>query len=145
MAQQQEWPEATYILRQAAFMPTKPGGRCQWLQAGASVTYQGKPGPHMEATCEEGREALKRAGEQTLSPLNRLALHGTSDDDLLEAMRNNQAFGEFLRLRAEREIPQVKLPGAASPVAVPKPPAAPPVAAAGKGVPPPPPPPAPKG
>jgi len=130
MVDETEWPRTEYILSQTAYIARKPGGVSEVLQAGTKIVFQGRPGPHMEATDDAGRAAKARAGEQFTDPLRRLHLQASRPDatDLLEAIAN--------RLVGTPTTPLPVLTPQAAPAA-PQPPPAP-------AVPPPPPPSAPK-
>lgn len=87
------WPTARYRLTQKSYIARLPGEDPEIIDpelTGANgqplhdpfVIWNGKPGPHMEPTCPLGEEAVKRAGPQTLTPINELSLVLGEDTDL---------------------------------------------------------------
>jgi hypothetical protein len=123
------WPECDYTLTQRAYAPRVPGADPEMLDAGTVVRYKGKPGPHMQATDDEGRIAIAMAGNQTLNP-HGVVMPGPVDDDEKLAVKIGEAISKAIT---------EGLPALAAAMAAHSAPAAAPVAA--KPPPPPPPPP----
>jgi hypothetical protein len=79
-----EWPLAKYKLLVKSYIPRRPGEEHEIIDPTHEITdgvfedpfiwWNGKPGPHMEPTCDAGREAQARAGFQELDPTKELSL-----------------------------------------------------------------------
>lgn len=133
---------AQYKLRQRAYIAPSPGAPARMQEAGTVITYDGRPGPHMEPLDEMAKDAYRMANPQagSLNPTLRMPLNGgfseahamqLQREGLLnpDTIRANEAEAENARLRAEIEA----LRSASAP------PAPPPPAKAAKAAPPPPP------
>ena len=57
----QPWPTGTYRLLEPSFIAPCPGQRDVLQEAGAVITYQGRPGGHMQPMDEPAKTATARA------------------------------------------------------------------------------------
>ena len=133
---------AQYKLRQRAYIAPSPGAPARMQEAGTVITYDGRPGPHMEPLDENAKAAAKRADvdPNALHPTRRMpVVGGFSEAQALQlqqaglltpdTLRANEAEAENAKLRAEIEALRS---ASASP-------APPPPAKSAKAAPPPPP------
>lgn len=137
----QPWPVARYRLLQKSYIARTPDGEHELIDPEAPgvdphVIWSGKPGPHMEATCELGQAAKARAGMQTLNPASQLSLVMGEDANLDNQIREMQArLTEMLMQRHHMATAPMPEPGA--PMLQEPPPNAPEVIAAAPVAPPP--------
>ncbi len=101
------WPTCKYRLTQKAYIARAPGLEPEIIDPNREtnpddpfITYDGKPGPHMQATCAVGQAAIDAAGPQTLDPTNTLSLvMGDVGDG---ALRMKELMGEMFAIMAKQ-------------------------------------------
>ncbi len=81
---EEKWPLGHYRLLVRAYIPRAPGQEHQLLEADQEVLWQGKPGPHMYPLDDAAKEAVTRAGPQSIDPSSYIPLtSAASDEDML--------------------------------------------------------------
>lgn len=98
MAEEQEYPAARYRLRSESYMPRMPGFEHELLQAGAEVTWAGKPGPHLEPLDPQAHANYVTAGAagMSLDPFSSVPLTNAATDDDILAERIARAMGKVM-------------------------------------------------
>lgn len=98
------WPAARYKLMQKSFIPREPFGEHELIDPERDdpyVVWDGKPGPHMQATDEIGAEAIKKAGRQTLNPTSELSLVLGEEQDLRKQLAEAMKLVTFLSMKLQ--------------------------------------------
>lgn len=98
MAEEQEYPAARYRLRSESYMPRMPGFEHELLQAGAEVTWAGKPGPHLEPLDPQAHANYVTVGAagMSLDPFSSVPLTNAATDDDILAERIARAMGKVM-------------------------------------------------
>lgn len=143
MSQVKIWPTARYRITQKSYLPRHLGGDFEIIDpdyvgpglrepAPQYVVWDGKPGPHMEATDDAGREAIARAGKQSLTPANSLSMVMGEETDLdTQILGMQRTLQDLLLKRHHLAAPALVVPETLQTVASPMPAVpAPPVAQA---------------
>lgn len=91
----QGWPTVRYTLTRKSYIARTPGGEPEIIdpdndQHDPIITYDGKPGPHMDPMCALGKEAKARAGVQHLDPTRGLSLVLGEETDLAKQLQTKQ-------------------------------------------------------
>lgn len=102
MAEEQEYPAARYRLRSESYLPRMPGFEHELLQAGAEVTWAGKPGPHLEPLDPQAHANYVTAGAagMSLDPFSSVPLTNAATDDDILAERIARAMGKVMNAPA---------------------------------------------
>ena len=122
------WPAARYRLIQKSFIPRAPGDEHELIDPEMNgvdphVIWDGKPGPHMQATDEIGSEAIKRAGRQTLNPTSELSLVLGEEQDLRKQLADAQRLVAMIAMKlsspADEYVPPNSVIADGAPAVVP--------------------------